>query len=153
MGTNQRWGDEAKEKLFGLNTFNKPQSISLRCFGGSFTAKGPGRLIINEGVMNSDKYKATLQSHLLPMLEREFADGDCIFQQDLAPCHTSKKKHTFFEEKDITILDWPGNSPDLNPIENLWAIIKRRIEKTDCSAVQKLIYAIIRTWYHDDEVV
>ena len=61
--------------------------------------------------------------------------------------------HTFFEEKDIAVLDWPGNSPDLNPIENLWATIKRRIEKTDCSTVQKLISAITRTWYYDDEVV
>ena len=96
--------------------------------------------------MNSDKYKATLQSHLLHVLKRDFADGDCIFQQDLAPCHTSKKMRTFFEEKDVTILDWPANSLDLNPIENLWAIIKRRIEKTDCSTIQKLISAIIKTW-------
>ena len=88
-------------------------------FWDSFTAKSPGCLIIIEGMMNSDQYKATLQSHLLPVLERDFADGDCIFQQDLAPCHTSKKTCTFFEEKDITIPDWPGNSPDLNPIENL----------------------------------
>ena len=108
-------------------------------FWGSFTAKGQGHLIMT----NSDKYKATLQSHLLPVLERDFADGDCIFQQDLAPCHTSKKMRTFFEEKDITILDWPGNLPDLNPIENLWAIIKRRIKKTDCSTEPKLISAII----------
>ena len=50
-----------------------------------------------------------------------------------------QKMRTFFEEKDITILDWPGNSPDLNPIKNLRAIIKRRIDKTDCSTVQKLI--------------
>ena len=96
--------------------------------------------------MNSDKYKATLQSHLLHVLKRDFADGDCIFQQDLVPCHTSKKMRTFFEEKDVTILDWPANSLDLNPIENLWAIIKRRIEKTDCSTIQKLISAIIKTW-------
>jgi len=57
----------------------------------------------------------------------------------------SKKMRKFFEEKDITILDWSGNSPDLNPIENLWAIIERRIEKTECSTVQKLISAIVRT--------
>ena len=119
---------------------------------GSFTAKDPGHLIIIEGMMNSDKYKATLQSHLLPVLERDFADGDCIFQQDLAPCHTSKKMCTFFEQKDIAILDWPGDSPDLNPIANLWAIIKRRIEKIDCSTVQKLISAITRNWYYDDKL-
>ena len=104
-------------------------------FWGCFPVKGPGRLITIEGVMNSDKYKATLQSHLLPVLERDFDNGDCIFQQDLASCHTPKKMRTFFEEKDVTILNWPGNSPNLNPIGNLWAIIKRRIEKTDCSTV------------------
>ena len=60
-------------------------------FWGSFTATGPGRLIFIEGMMNSDKYKATLQSHLLAVLERDFPDGDGIFQQNLAPCHTSKK--------------------------------------------------------------
>ena len=120
-------------------------------FWDSSTAKGPERLIIIEGMMNSDNYKATLQSHLLPVLERDFAVGDCIFQQDLAPCHTSKKMRTFFEEEDITILDGPRNLTDLNPNENLWAVIKPRIEKTDCSTVQKMISAIIRTWYHEDE--
>ena len=40
---------------------------------------------------NSDKYRVPLQSYLLPVLERDFADGDCIIQKDLAPCHTSKK--------------------------------------------------------------
>ena len=130
-----------------------PKHPPKKMFWGSFTAKGPGRLIVIEGMMKSDKYKATLHSYLLPVLERDFADGNCIFQQDLAPCHTSKKMRTFFEEKDITILDWSGNSPDLNSIENLWAVIKSRIEKTDCLTAQKLISANIRTSYHDDEIV
>ena len=82
-----------------------PKHPTKKMFWSSFTAKGTGRLIIVEGMMNSDKYKATLQFHLLHVLERDFADGDCIFQQDLAQCHTSKKMRTFFEEKDISILD------------------------------------------------
>ena len=70
-----------------------PKHPPKKMFWGSFTAKGPGRLIIIEGMMNSDKYQATFRSHLLPVLERDFADGDCIFQQDLAPCHTKKNAH------------------------------------------------------------
>ena len=68
-----------------------PKHPPKKMFWGSFAAKGPGRLIIIQGMMNSDKYQATLQSHVLPLLERDYADGDCIFQQDLAPFYTSKK--------------------------------------------------------------
>ena len=42
-----------------------------------------------------------------------------IFMQDGAPCHRSKVAKTFLAENRIKVLDWPGNSPDLNPIENL----------------------------------
>ena len=51
------------------------------------------------------------------------------------------------------VLDWPGNSPDLNPIENLWAIIKRRLLEQDCSTMSQLIEAIISIWFRDDEIV
>ena len=56
--------------------------------------------------MNSDKYKA-------------FSAGDGIFdfQQDLAPCHTSRKMRIIFQESRLIILEWPRNSPDMNPIE------------------------------------
>ncbi|KAG1693198.1 Rho GTPase-activating protein 26 [Nymphon striatum] len=110
------------------------------------------RLVCVEGMMNSDKYKAVLQTHLLPTMRRDFPDGDGIFQQDLAPCHTSCKMRTFFEESGLEVLDWPGNSPDINPIENLWVIMKRRLQKEDCSTMTKLISAGIRAWYHDEEL-
>ncbi|KAG1664878.1 Transposable element Tc3 transposase [Nymphon striatum] len=110
------------------------------------------RLVSVEGMMNSDKYKAVLQTHLLPTMRRDFPDGDGIFQQDLAPCHTSCKMRTFFEESGLEVLDWPGNSPDINPIKNLWVIMKRRLQKEDCSTMTKLISAGIRAWYHDEEL-
>ena len=102
--------------------------------------------------MNRNKYKAVLQAHVLPVMQRDFPDGGGIFQQDLASCHTSQKMCTFFEESGLTILDWPGNSPDINPIENLWAIIKSRIEKDNCSTMQNLICAVTKACYHDEEM-
>ena len=48
--------------------------------------------------------------------ERAFPNGE-IFQQDLAPCHTAKKREKVLEDNHIKVPDWPGNSPDLNPME------------------------------------
>ena len=42
-----------------------------------------------------------------------------IFTRDVTPCHRSKVVKKFLEQKRIEMLEWPGNSPDLNPIENL----------------------------------
>ena len=58
-------------------------------------------------------------------MQKSFSDGNGIFQLDNAPCHTSKNVQTFFKKLKLTLLDSPGNSPDLNPIENLLAIIKK----------------------------
>ena len=121
-------------------------------FWGFFTVLGPGSLIPIEGMMNSDKYKDILANYLLPILSDNDFRARRVFQQDLASCNTSKKMQTFFAQTDINLLDWPGNSPDLNPIENLRAIIKRKLSKYDCSTKTSLIEAIIRIWYHDEEL-
>ena len=58
-----------------------------------------------------------------------------IFMQDGAPCHRSKVAMTFLAENGIKVLDWPVNSPDLNPIENLWTNMKNKVaEKHPSSA-------------------
>ncbi len=48
-----------------------------------------------------------------------FKDADFIFHQDLAPAHTSKSTKSWLNDHGVGVLDWPANSPDLNPIENL----------------------------------
>ena len=75
--------------------------------------------------MNSDKYIEVVDKKAVRDLENAFPDGTGIFQQDSATCHQSKKVTKFFESKQITVLDWPGNSPHSNPFENLWSIIKK----------------------------
>ncbi len=50
-----------------------------------------------------------------------------FFQQDLAPVHTAKGTKSWFNDHGVTVIDWPANSPDLNPKENIWGIVKRKM--------------------------
>jgi len=49
------------------------------------------------------------------------------FQHDLVPCHRSASTIAFLANKNVSVLDWPGNPPDVNPIENLWYIRKAKL--------------------------
>ncbi|GFS76080.1 uncharacterized protein TNCV_4666801 [Trichonephila clavipes] len=61
-----------------------------------------------------------LQNRLILQLEEWFPNGKpYIVMQDGAPCHTARSIKAFLAEQNIPLLDWPGNSPDMNPIENI----------------------------------
>lgn len=72
--------------------------------------------------------------------------------QDGAPCHRAMSVKKFLASKKIQILPWPGNSPDMNPIENLWAIIKRRLKTKNITTEDQLIKTVEKIWYEDPEI-
>ncbi len=63
-------------------------------------------------------YQEILEHFILPSADQLFKDADFIFQQDLAPAHTAKSTKRWLNDHGVGVLDWPANSPDLNPIEN-----------------------------------
>jgi len=68
---------------------------------------------------------------------------------DGAPCHRSKAVKNFFEKNRIQMLEWPGNSPDLNPIENLWNFMKKKVSEKHPSSLDALQRAIKEVWFRD----
>lgn len=117
------------------------------------SAKGMGRLYIVEGTMKQDQYKRVLETRLLPQVNEWFPDDDeYIFMHDSAPCHKARSVTAFLAEKNVTVLPWPGNSPDMNPIENMWELTKRAIAKEVITTKQQLIETLIREWHHNSKL-
>ena len=119
----RRQGEEFKPECL-KKTLKFPSKIMV---WGAISVHGPSRLHIVEGTMNGAKYISMLNSRLLPQIRNWFEQEPCIFQQDSAPCHTAKAVYAWFKTNKIKVLKWPGNSPDMNPIESMWNQLKDEI--------------------------
>jgi len=129
------WSDETKISIFGSDgvryvrrrpgednipecttaTMKHPVSVMI---WGCMAMTGVGRSQVVDGTINAVKYiSSILQPKMLPSARDLFGPGsDYIFQQDSAPCHVARKCMKWFADNNVEVLDWPGNSPDLNPL-------------------------------------
>jgi hypothetical protein len=102
-------------------------------------------------MMSSSKHIEILKSRVLSFLQTP-ADGKGTFQHDLALCHNSKIVKKFFQGNKISMPDWSDNSPDMNPIGNLWSILKKRLAKMECSTEKRAVMNVTKVWFHDSGV-
>ena len=66
--------------------------------------------------------------------------------QDNAPCHKAKVVMSYLSEQDFEIMDWPPQSPDLNPIENLWKTLEVKVMERNPTNTEDLWVKLQEEW-------
>lgn len=102
-------------------------------------------LVEIDGIMTAARYVELLHDKFVPWVRRQ-KKGRWVFQQDNAPSHTARLSIAFFENMRVSVLPWPPYSPDLNPIENLWGLLKRRVDARRPSDVDELRVIAKEEW-------
>lgn len=120
------WREPEEEFAASCVTATVKHSPS-QMFWGCFSYYGLGPLVALEGSVNGEMHAKTLRKHAFPTLRKLFPRGDGIFQEDNAPPHRCKVATAVRETNGVQCLPWPPQSPDLNPIENLWSNIKTTV--------------------------
>ncbi len=134
-----RKSGEAQNPCCLKSSVKFPQSVMI---WAAMSSAGVGPLYFLKSTVNAAIY----EHFMLPFADELYGDADFIFQQDLAPAHTAKGTKSWFNDHGVTVLDWPANSPDLNPIENLWSIVKRKMRDTRPNNADELKATVKETW-------
>ena len=138
MPCNRYLQNELKELI--VKELSKGTS-TLNCF----TRDCVGPFIEIKGRMNAEMYKDILESHMLPHAKDKMAT-DWVFQHDNDPKHSSKLVSNWLKENNVKILQWPAQSPDLNPIEHLWEAVERQIRLETFQKTSDLMKGISCAW-------
>lgn len=141
-------GSNRYASKYTVKTVKHPAYVMVwGCFSG-YGGSGGLYFLPESTTMNGEIYENVLENELVPYKELL---GMRVFMQDGAPCHRFHKVTNLLKEFNIQKLDWPGNSPDLNPIENCWAYMKRKLKALadEKTSLPKLKDAIRKFWFED----
>jgi hypothetical protein len=136
----RRWHKDGQRPIHRL-----PKECQKVMAWGGISLNGKTPLFCFTEIMDGPFYVNILQAQLLPVAQR-LCGRNWRLQQDNDPKHTSRVAKNFLTQNRIDIIDWPSNSPDLNPIENIWYIMKNNVEKRMPKNVDELKRFMVEEW-------
>jgi hypothetical protein len=143
----QRPVGAAYEAQYMTRSIPDPPSLS---FWGCMSGRGIGALQLYTGDLDAQHYTAILGTHLLASARRLFPNQHWWFQQDNPTIHTGRVATRWFATHGIDLIEFPPYSPDLSPIENLWANLKRRVEHHNARDTTELSHHLSQEWTATD---
>jgi transposase len=117
---------------------------------GCICAEGLGHAELYAGSLDSTRHRDILRHNLIASFRQFYPAGPWYFQQDNARFHTTPETITYLHEKGVTLIEWPPWSPDLNPIENLWDVLKARVYARFPQTMEEMEQFIREEWEATD---
>jgi hypothetical protein len=117
-----------------------------------FSSQGVGALRIFDDNMDTTLYTDTVHQFMKPCALRFWPNGPWFYLHDNASYHGSDRSRTWFHNNGVSLIKLPPHSPDLNPIENLWADLKRRVELRNARSIQELKEIINSEWTNTSQL-
>lgn len=137
------WGYKNKRDI----ELKKTHPLKLNVWG-CFSKNGFGKLYFFEEILESNLMIKIYKEALIPSINMMFGDknNQCVVIEDNDPKHKSKICRNFKDQNSINVLPWPSNSPDLNPIENVWGLLKLKIRAKQPRSIIALKKLINKEW-------
>ncbi|KAE8736740.1 hypothetical protein FOCC_FOCC017805, partial [Frankliniella occidentalis] len=91
-------------------------------------------------------YINILAETMLPAVRPLRPDGNIVFMQDNAGIHTARDTMAFLHAEGVEVIYWPSHSPDLNPIEHVWAMMEKEWDNRNEATREALSAHILEAW-------
>jgi transposase len=143
----QRPVGAALDPKYTLKTERLEGKVSL---WGCICARGLGHAELYVDSLNARQYQNILALNLVSSAHQFWPTGSWWFQQDNWSVHTAGTSQAWFHNHGVDLIEWPAWSPDLNPIENLWSDLKRRVYAHHARTMEELEHWIGIEWQATD---
>lgn len=128
-----------------VRTIKHPQKVHVY---GAFCSKGFGKLTVFTGILNKERMCQLYKSTLLPTAKKYYGNDNSkwLLLEDNDPKHKSGLCNAWKDKNGIEQMNWPPQSPDCNPIENVWALLKARLKGKSFRSLKDLTRFLHRQW-------